>query len=59
MLRDFTISAIKFATFCLFVEAALIIFKNREEELPELIIDELSQEIKKLSQDLAQAKLSE
>ena len=27
---DFTISAIMFATFCLFVEAALVILKNRE-----------------------------
>ena len=47
MLSDFTISSIRFATFCLFVEAAVVIFKNREEALRqknrESIIDELSQ----------------
>ena len=31
MLSDFTISAIRFATFCLFVEAAVSIFKKEKK----------------------------
>ena len=41
MLSDFTISAIRFATVCLFVEAAVFIFKRREEELQQEIRESL------------------
>jgi len=39
MLSDFTIGVLKFSTFCLFVEAAIIIFKEQiREEIENCLI---------------------
>jgi len=44
MLSFITISALRFATFCLFVETALVILKNKEE-IRESIIDEIKNQL--------------
>ena len=49
MLSDFTIGALKFAAFCVFVDAALVILKNKEillrEEIREPIMDEIKKQL--------------